>query len=82
MSTQTFAASRIALRRQQLDKYMTLRGMKTQRQLAEAIGVNETTVYRALEGRSGPGEKFIAGLLAAFSPLTFDDLFEVVADAA
>ena len=76
--------STIRLRREQLAKYLQLAGMTRQKQLAEAIGISEAGVYKTLEGRTGPGEKFIAGSLTAFPMLKFDDLFEVVAveDAA
>ncbi len=70
--------SRIVLRRQQLTKYMTLAGMTRQKDLAEAVGISEVSIYRTLEGRNPPGGKFIAGLLAAFPALDFNDLFEIV----
>ncbi len=70
----------IRLRREQIDKYMRLAGITKQAQLAEKMGVAEASVCRTLNGRTAPGEKFIAGLLAAFSDLDFNDLFEVVTD--
>ncbi|MFC7448674.1 helix-turn-helix domain-containing protein [Rhodococcus daqingensis] len=72
--------ARIVLRRQQLTKYMTLAGMTRQKDLAEAVGISEASVYRTLEGRNPPGGKFIAGLLAtfAFAGVDFNDLFEIV----
>lgn len=74
--------SRIKLRTEQLAKYMPMCGIDSQRALSERIGVAESTVYRVLEGRTAPGEKFIAGILRAFPQLDFDDLFEVVDAAA
>jgi transcriptional regulator with XRE-family HTH domain len=71
--------SRIALRRNELSKYMGLKGIHTQAKLAELMGVSESTVYRTLAGQMAPGEKFIAGLLRTFAPhCTFEDLFECV----
>nr|WP_184929723.1 helix-turn-helix transcriptional regulator [Saccharothrix ecbatanensis] len=46
--------------------------------LAKAMGVNRSTVSRVLAGELQPGSAFIAGALAAFTPVTFEDLFEVV----
>lgn len=67
----------IRIRQRQLAKYMAGHDM-SQGQLAEKIGVAHTTVGRVLRGMQAPGERFIAGLLAAFPHLDFDDLFEVV----
>ncbi|MFC9788727.1 helix-turn-helix domain-containing protein [Rhodococcus sp. NPDC127528] len=55
-------------------------GFITQTQLAEAMDISWTSVSRTLMGHAEPGAKFIAGLLAAFPHLTFDDLFEVVTE--
>lgn len=85
MSTMSQRAH-IRLRRKQIDKYMRLAGITKQAQLAEKMGVAEASVCRTLNGRTAPGEKFIAGLLAAFldgngrPTVTFDDIFEVVVE--
>lgn len=70
--------STIVLRAQQLRAYRALRGWNTDAALASAMKVHHTTVSRVLRGKTGPGEEFIANLLAAFPELTFGDLFEVV----
>nr|WP_081915930.1 hypothetical protein [Saccharothrix sp. NRRL B-16314] len=46
--------------------------------LAKAMGVNRSTVGRVLAGELQLGSAFIAGALTAFTPVTFEDLFEVV----
>lgn len=74
--------SRIRLRTTQVEKFMRMKSIDNQTQLAARIHVDASTVYRVLEGRNAPGEKFIAGILAAFPELEFSDLFEVVETTA
>lgn len=45
--------------------------------LATRIGVNKSTLSRVLEGKSRPGDRFIASILTAF-PVKFEDIFDVV----
>ena len=71
----------IRLRAGNLAKHMKGRDLSNG-QLASEIGVAHTTVGRVLRGIQAPGEKFIAGVLAAFPYLDFADLFEVVTDEA
>lgn len=73
--------AQIRLKRGNLAKHMAGREM-TNSQLADLVGVAHTTVGRIVRGIQAPGEKFIAGLLAAFPYLEFDDLFEVVTEGA
>lgn len=73
---------RLKLRRDQVEKHMASAGIRRQKDLADRAGVTEAGIYRTLEGRTAPGGKVIAGLLAAFPHLTFEDLFEVVTDDA
>lgn len=47
----------------------------TEQDLAERMGVSYTTVYRVLRDQRGPGNEFIARLLAVTEGLSFDDLF-------
>jgi transcriptional regulator with XRE-family HTH domain len=72
-------AAGIRLRTGQYRKYAALKGWKTNAQAAAAIRVTEPTIGRILSGKRGPGEQFIAALLAALPELDFADLFEVVA---
>lgn len=72
----------IRIRETQLLKYMRLKGIDNKRELARLINVHESTVSRILLGHDAPGEKFIAGLLAGFPELDFNDLFEVVTKEA
>ncbi|MET4611069.1 transcriptional regulator with XRE-family HTH domain [Rhodococcus sp. PvR044] len=73
-------SSTIKLRQGQLAKYRKLSGLDTQQKLADAMGMERSTLSRTLNGFMDPGEKFIAGLLTAFPMLSFEDLFEVVVD--
>ncbi|MEV1114938.1 hypothetical protein AB0I91_07700 [Actinosynnema sp. NPDC049800] len=43
--------------------------------------MNRSTVARVLSGDLRPGAAFIAGALAALSPMQFDDLFHVITNA-
>lgn len=69
----------IRLKTRALAKHMTSAG-KNQASLASDMGMAHTTLGRIIRGIQAPGEKFIAGLLAAFPHLDFDDLFEVVVE--
>ncbi|MFC7448675.1 helix-turn-helix domain-containing protein [Rhodococcus daqingensis] len=70
----------IKLKQGQLAKYRQLSGMDTQQKLADAMGMERSTLSRTLNGFIDPGVRFIAGLLTAFPMLSFEDLFEVVVD--
>jgi len=69
----------IRLKLKPLSKFMAV-GSVSNTQLADRSGVALSTVSRILRGIQSPGERFIAGLLAAFPDLAFDDLFEVIVD--
>lgn len=66
------------LRRNQYDKYCALAELTTQAQQADAFGQSEAYISRVRRGRREVNAQFIAGVLAAFPDLRFDDLFEVV----
>lgn len=68
----------IRLKLRQYAKIADAKGWKNDAAAAAAIGCNAATVWRVRKGQAAPGEQFIAGLLAAATPFTFDDLFEVV----
>lgn len=75
-------AARIRLRTGQFRKFSSLKGLTTDDAVAKAMGIDPGTLSRVLTGKSAPGERFIAGALTAFSEVDFEDLFEVVDDAA
>lgn len=50
-------------------------------ELARRMGVSSATPYRVQAGRNQPGPKFIAALMDVTGK-SFDDLFEIVKDAA
>jgi hypothetical protein len=72
--------AQVRLRTRQLEKFFALKGNKTDTGRAEAIGVNPATYSRVTRGLTAPGERFIAGTLAAFPEMSFEDLFEVATD--
>lgn len=70
----------IRLRTGQYRKFAALKGWRTDTQAAAAIGVNPATLGRILHGKLAPGERFIAGALAALPEVDFSDLFDVFVD--
>lgn len=52
-------------------------GYWTDRSLAEAMGIHETTLHRVKKGIHPPSNAFIAGALKAYPGKNFDDLFYV-----
>ncbi|GAH63560.1 unnamed protein product, partial [marine sediment metagenome] len=50
------------------------------KELARAMGISVTQVYRVRQGKSDIGEKFIIGAVKAFPDKKLDDLFYVVPD--
>lgn len=68
----------VALRTEVFTKAARLAGFRSDYKLAEAMGLNRSTVARVLSGDLRPGAAFIAGSLAALSPMQFDDLFAVI----
>lgn len=68
----------IALRTKQFQKFMALKGLKTDTAIAAAIGCDRGNLSRVLMGKQAPGARFIAACLVAFPELDFADLFEVV----
>lgn len=74
-------AAKVILRTEQYAKFCKLKGWETIHRQAEQIGVDPATVSRVVTGQTAPGERFIAGVLAAFPELDFADLFEVTNEA-
>ncbi len=70
----------LALKPEGLAKIRKLARIQTDKELAELIGMDAATVSRVLTGKAAPGPKFIAGLVSAFGPEWFSDIFAVVPD--
>ena len=51
-------------------------------ELAQAMGISVSQVYRVREGRRRISEKFITGAIKAFPEHKFDDLFHVAPDGS
>lgn len=71
-------AAEIRLRVRKLETCWSLMQIKTDQAKADLIGVNPATYSRVIRGLTAPGERFIAGTLAALPQVPFEDLFEVV----
>ena len=65
---------RLAVNIQKVHEYMSFKGWD-ERELAERMGVNYTTVYRVLRSQREPGNEFIAKLLNACKGAEFEQLF-------
>lgn len=72
--------AKLVLRRDRLAQFRKLKGITTDADLAERIGVNAGQVSRVLKGKSAPGPRFIAGILDVFGIEFFADLFAVEPD--
>lgn len=73
----------LRLRAGQLQMHARRLGVDPNNQaIARYLRLSRTTVKRMLSGELAPGERVIARTLAAFPDLKFDDLFEIVEDAA
>lgn len=70
----------LVLRSEKFNAYRRLAGLDTDASLARRMGVDTTTVYRVLNGKTAMSAKFIAGVVDAFGADLFADLFEVVPD--
>lgn len=51
-------------------------------ELAKAMGISVSQVYRVREGKRNINQKFIIGAVQAFPEYRFDDLFYFVTEAA
>lgn len=68
------------LRTDNLAKIRRWKGISTDAQLAEAMGIDPGNLSRVLRGAQQPGPKFIAALCHALDA-DLGDLFEVVGEA-
>jgi hypothetical protein len=73
---------RLRLKLSEYQKLAQPLGWDSDEKAAAAIGVDTTTVWRVRTGRTDPGQRFIAGLLAVAHThgWAFEDLFELVPD--
>jgi transcriptional regulator with XRE-family HTH domain len=58
-----------------------VRNYRNLSELAGAMGISVSQVYRVLEGKRNINRKFIIGAMKAFSGYKFDDLFYFVPEA-
>ena len=65
--------ARLILNREKLMEYMEENNL-SQRDLAEVIGVDYTTIFRVLKGQRNPGVRFVTGILEN-TDLKFEDIF-------
>lgn len=72
------AEPQICLRQTQYDRYCAIAGLITQAQQADAFGPSEAYISRVRRGLRDVNAQFIAGVLAAFPQMRFDDFFEVI----
>ena len=70
-------AATIVLRQDKLASLRRVAKIKTDRELAECIGMDPSTVSRILSGTQAPGAAFIASVCDYFGADFFTDLFEV-----
>jgi transcriptional regulator with XRE-family HTH domain len=75
--TQTPEVTTLRFRADQFRLYGKARGIVTDNEIAAAIGLDRSTVYRLLSGDNDPGKYTIAAILAAFPDRKFEDFFEV-----
>jgi len=67
----------IALRGKVLAERLHDVGAHTNVEVAKVLGLNDGTISRVLTGKSEPGNKFIAAVLAHV-PVAFEDVFVIV----
>lgn len=70
----------IKLRTEPLSRYRKIAKLTTDAELAKAMKVHTTTVWRTVNGKSGLTITFIEGMLNAFPALSFGDLFCIERD--
>lgn len=51
-------------------------------EVAQAMGISRSQIYRVRQGKRGVNEKFIVGALKAFPGCRLDDLFNVAPDGS
>ncbi len=51
-------------------------------ELAQAMGISVSQIYRVRQGKRSINEKFITGAIKAFPEHKFDDLFHIAPDGS
>lgn len=80
MHTAPRTIPRVELRADAFATAAAARGLTTIAAQAQAAGVRRSTLSRILDKSTVPGERFIAGALAAFPHRCFEDFFVVVTE--
>ena len=62
----------------QLDELRRAFKIKSEKELAERIGVDSITLYRVRNGKVVPSNQFLTKVIVAFPPANRDDLIRVV----
>lgn len=68
----------ITIRKDALTSLLRLARITTDREFAECIGMNPSSVSRILNGTQAPGTAFIASVCFYFGTDLFEDLFDIV----
>ena len=71
-------AATIHLNHEKLAAYRRLAGIKTDKDLAQRLGMDPASISRVLSGTQAPGAVFIASVCDYFGKDLFPDLFDVV----
>jgi len=78
MTAQQVVRKTVELRVEEFTSAACEAGYTSEYMLAQAMGVNRSTLSRVLNGELRPGASFIAGALTALDDTTFDTLFAIV----
>lgn len=73
---------RLRIRRQGWDKATEHARLNTDKDVADALGISTTTMWRLRHGHTNVGEKVIIRALDAMPSAKFEDLFRIVDEPA
>ena len=73
-------AATIHLNHEKLAAYRRLADIKTDKDLAQRLGMDPASISRILNGTQAPGATFIASICDVFGKDLFADLFDVASD--
>ena len=69
----------LRIRKDELAKQRVRAGLRTEGDLASAMGADRGTVNRVMRGRAKPSLDFVASLMAALNDdVAFSDIWEVI----
>lgn len=81
--TRTSGRPTLRLKTDEFDKLAAaVVGAPTNKELADRLGIGEVHLSQLRNHRVSPGEKFIAAVCAAMPHVPFEQLFEIVEQAA